>query len=133
MNGSSSFTNLIHNVFDLITKTFVFSSYLIKLCDRFFICTFHLEKIGGGVSALLLRNIKVHAKEVHLAFPFGNDSIQFFSLGYGIGFIFASPHCSFSFAFVCLSACVLSRSNFFVILSFKTIYLMFRILEFSYQ
>merc|ERR1719370_1838921 len=59
MNGATSFTDLVHDILDLIGESLVFSADLLQLQYSLLIGGLYLEQLRRGITSFLLADVKV--------------------------------------------------------------------------
>merc|ERR1719427_1528868 len=76
MDGSATFTNLVHQVLDLVSESLVLTADRVKMLEVLLVCGLDAEVFGGVVAAFLLGGIELGAHVVNLQFPFTNDPVE---------------------------------------------------------
>merc|ERR1719443_1900788 len=67
VDRAASLGDLIHDVLDLVGKSLVFTSDLLKLENSLLVGRLDLEQFGGSISCLLLADIKIKGKTINLS------------------------------------------------------------------
>merc|ERR1719356_1369997 len=80
VDGASSLGDLVHDVLDLIGQGLILTSDLLKLEDSLLVGRLDLEKLGRGISGLLLADIKIKGQAVNLALHLSDGLVELLSL-----------------------------------------------------
>merc|ERR1719422_41750 len=80
VDGAASFSDLVHDVLDLIGQSLVLTSDLFKLEDSLLVGRLDLEQFGGGISGLLLAHIKIEGKTVNLTLVLMDGLVELLGL-----------------------------------------------------
>merc|ERR1719226_118041 len=76
VDGAASLGDLIHDVLDLVGKSLVFTSDLLKLENSLLVGRLDLEQFGGSISCLLLADIKIKGKTINLSLHLSNGLVK---------------------------------------------------------
>merc|ERR1719422_386292 len=76
MDGAASLGDLIHDVLDLVGKSLVLTSDLLKLENSLLVGRLDLEQFGGSISCLLLADIKIKGKTINLSLHLSNGLVK---------------------------------------------------------
>merc|ERR1719356_1660708 len=80
VDGASSLGDLVHDVLDLIGQGLILTSDLLKLEDSLLVGRLDLEKLGRGISGLLLADIKIKGQAVNLALHLSDGLVELLGL-----------------------------------------------------
>merc|ERR1712240_701681 len=80
VDGASTLADLVHDVLDLVGESLVLPADLLQLEHGLLVGRLHLEQLRGGVAGLLLADIQVEGKAVHLALPLADHLVELLGL-----------------------------------------------------
>merc|ERR1719370_976353 len=80
VDGASTLADLVHDVLDLVGQDLVLATDLLQLEDGLIIGVLDAEEFRRNVASLLLGDVQVHAKTVHLVLPLANNPIELLGL-----------------------------------------------------
>merc|ERR1719260_463002 len=80
VDGASTLADLVHDVLDLVGESLVLPADLLQLEHGLLIGRLHLEQLRGGVAGLLLADVQVEGKAVHLALPLADHLVELLGL-----------------------------------------------------
>merc|ERR1712240_655101 len=80
VDGASTLADLVHDVLDLVGESLVLPADLLQLEHGLLVGRLHLEQLRGGVAGLLLADVQVIGKAVHLALPLADHLVELLGL-----------------------------------------------------
>merc|ERR1719282_431370 len=80
VDGASTLADLVHDVLDLVGESLVLPADLLQLEHGLLVGRLHLEQLRGGVAGLLLADVQVEGKAVHLALPLADHLVKLLCL-----------------------------------------------------